>query len=189
MYLSPFPPRYAHPTPRTRIACQLHQKLANSTYKLTGCARDMMLLSVWSPLSAGGRQLSRFTLGDLMRFLPVVILALSIICGCQSKTPTAVDRQHAIVGVWQNVRGDDQLVLLPDGQLPDRGVDHHGDPLLPGEWSVVDGHLSIVIPAYRGGDFSVTRYEIETLTATYLSLIAPGENTYQAKHYRRSPNQ
>ncbi len=35
----------------------------NQRLQVTGDAHDMMWLSVWSPLSAGGRQLSRFTLG------------------------------------------------------------------------------------------------------------------------------
>jgi hypothetical protein len=38
--------------------------LPNHRLQLTGCARDMMLLSVWSLLSAGGRQLS------LLRYAP-----------------------------------------------------------------------------------------------------------------------
>ncbi|TWT41337.1 hypothetical protein Pla111_30510 [Botrimarina hoheduenensis] len=34
------------------------EKVANHRLQLTGCARVMMLLSVWNLLSAGGRQLS-----------------------------------------------------------------------------------------------------------------------------------
>jgi hypothetical protein len=37
--------------------------MPNHRLQLTGDARDMMLLSVCSLLSAGGRQLSRITLG------------------------------------------------------------------------------------------------------------------------------
>ena len=39
----------------------------NQRLQLTGSARDTMLLSVWSLHSAGGRQLSRFTLA-IMKF-------------------------------------------------------------------------------------------------------------------------
>ena len=125
----------------------------------------------------------------MRHWLTVLLLVpIGLFAGCQSPRSQAVKsthRAHMIVGAWQNVRADEQLVFLPGGLLPDRSVDQHGEPLPRGEWGMVGDHLMLILPDYRGGDFAVTRYRVEALTPSYMSLIAYGGDTYSAKHYSR----
>jgi hypothetical protein len=102
---------------------------------LTGCARDMMWLSVWSLLPAGGRQLSRFTLGR-KACMPLKI----------SDEPNDWRTDYSISEVIDRIKNAGlpaPLIEIVQGHVP-RSLQYRCEPPEPGGvWPLQEDYIPI----------------------------------------------